>query len=197
MMTVLIVSTVLLTVCVLALGVGVFVLARQIGVLHERLAPIGVQPVLAGLQAGQALPQITARTLDGAAVSVGGFNPSGRAMVLMFVSADCPVCKRTLPTARSVAKEHDLDLVLIGEGDVAALSAMANRTSLDDVPLLLSTELLLLMQIERLPTLVALDARGVITAREIASSRREIEALVATLPPVRQALTEESLHVAV
>lgn len=53
------------------------------------------------------------------------------------------------------------------------------------------------MQIERLPTLVALDARGVITAREIASSRREIEALVATLPPVRQALTEESLHVAV
>ncbi|MDN7353336.1 redoxin family protein [Acetobacter senegalensis] len=197
MMTVLIVSTVLLTVCVLALGVGVFVLARQIGVLHERLAPIGVQPVLAGLQAGQALPQITARTLDGAAVSVGGLNPSGRAMVLMFVSADCPVCKRTLPTARSVAKEHDLDLVLIGEGDVAALSAMASRTSLDGVPLLLSTELLLLMQIERLPTLVALDARGVITAREIASSRREIEALVATLPPVRQALTEESLHVAV
>lgn len=116
MMTVLIVSTVLLTVCVLALSVGVFVLARQIGVLHERLAPIGVQPVLAGLQAGQALPQITARTLEGAAVSVGGLNPSGRAMVLMFVSADCPVCKRTLPTARSVAKEHDLDLVLIGEG---------------------------------------------------------------------------------
>lgn len=194
MLVILTASTLLLTVFTLGLTLGVFVLARQIGVLHERLAPIGVQPVLSGLQAGQALPQVTARTLTDAPVAIGG---ASRAMMLMFVSADCPVCKRALPVARTVAQEHNLDLVLIGEGEVAALSAMAHRTPLDGVPLLVSMELLLLMQIGRLPTVVVLDSRGVITARDVASSRREIEALVATLPQARPALMKETSHVAV
>lgn len=197
MLIILTVSTLLLTVFTLGLALGVFVLARQIGVLHERLAPIGVQPVLSGLQAGQALPQVTARTLADAPVAIGGISATGRAMMLMFVSADCPVCKRALPVARGVAQEHGVDLVLIGEGDVAALSAMAQRTPLEGVPLLVSMELLLLMQIGRLPTLVVLDPRGVITARDVASSRREIEALVATLPQARPAQMKETSHVAV
>lgn len=197
MLIVLTISTLLLTVLTLGLALGVFVLARQIGVLHERLAPIGTQPVLSGLQAGQALPQVTARTLADAPVAVGGANAAGRSMLLMFVSADCPVCKRVLPQARVVAREHDLDLVLIGEGDVSALSAMVSLTPLEGVPLLVSMELLLLMQIGRLPTMVALDPRGVITARDVASGRREIEALVATLPQARPTLTKESSHVAV
>nr|WP_298795533.1 alkyl hydroperoxide reductase [uncultured Acetobacter sp.] len=197
MLILLAVSTLFLTIFTLGLALGVFVLARQIGVLHERLAPIGVQPVLAGLQAGQALPQVTARTLADTPVAIGGASVAGRAMMLMFVSADCPVCKRALPLARAVAQDHDLDLVLIGEGDVVALSAMASRTPLDGVPLLVSMELLLLMQIGRLPTLVVLDPRGVITARGVAGSRREIEALVATLPQARPALKKESYHVAV
>ena len=197
MLIILTVSTVLLTLFTLALALGVFVLARQIGVLHERLAPIGVQPVLSGLQAGQALPQVTARTLADAPVAIGGASAAGRVMMLMFVSADCPVCKRALAIARTVAQANGLDLVLIGEGDVAALSAMARQTPLEGVPLLVSMELLLLMQIGRLPTLVVLDPRGVITARDVAGSRREIEALVATLPQARPALKEEVSHVAV
>lgn len=182
MLTVLTVSTLFLTVCILALGLAVFVLARQIGVLHERLAPIGLQPVLAGLQVGQAIPQLTARTVQDTPFRIGGTNPDGRPMLLMFVSADCPVCKRALPLAQSITQANNIDLVLVGEGEVAALVAMANRNPLNGAPLLISNELLLLMQIGRLPTMVALSPDGVITARDVASNRREIETLVATLP---------------
>lgn len=197
MLTVLTVSTLFLTVCILALGLAVFVLARQIGVLHERLAPIGLQPVLAGLQVGQAIPQLTARTVQDTPFRIGGTNPDDRPMLLMFVSADCPVCKRALPLAQSVTQANNIALVLVGEGEVAALVAMANRTPLNGAPLLISNELLLLMQIGRLPTMVALSPDGVITARDVASNRREIETLVATLPQARLPQIKESLHAAV
>jgi methylamine dehydrogenase accessory protein MauD len=115
----------------------------------------------------------------------------------MFVSADCPVCKRALPLAQSVTQANNINLILVGEGEVAALVAMANRTPLNGAPLLISNELLLLMQIGRLPTMVALSPDGVITARDVASNRREIETLVATLPQARLPQIKESLHAAV
>lgn len=74
MMLFLTISTVLLTCLTLGLAVIVFALARQIGVLHERTAPIGQQPVLAGLQVGQALPRITARLLDDSPFPLGGMH---------------------------------------------------------------------------------------------------------------------------
>ncbi|NHN85593.1 alkyl hydroperoxide reductase [Acetobacter musti] len=198
MLTALTVSTILLTVCALGLAAAVFVLARQIGVLHERLAPAGVQPVLSGLRAGQALPRLTTRRQDGTSFLVGGASVSGRYTVLMFVSADCPVCKRAFPIVRTLAAERGADLVLAGEGDVAALMAMAQRTDPGSVPLVTSVELLLLMQPDRLPTLVVLDPQGTILARDVAGTRAEIETLIATLPHVAEpARTEETLHVAV
>ncbi|NHO32592.1 alkyl hydroperoxide reductase [Acetobacter sp. LMG 1636] len=198
MLAVLTVSTVLLTVCVLALAASVFVLARQIGVLHERLSPIGVQPILSGLRSGQVLPRIVAHCLDGTPFPVGGLNPSGRFTILMFVSADCPVCKRAFPVVQAAAEKRGADLVLVGEGNVEALLVMTQQTRLHGTPLLTSIELLLLMQIDRLPTLIILDPQGVIVARDLAGTRSEIEALVATLPPATEmARTEDALHVAV
>jgi len=180
------VLTVFLTVCVVGLAVAVFALARQIGVLHERLAPIGVQPGVVGLQVGQALPSLVARTLAEGAFPIGGAR--GGAMLLMVVSADCPVCKRVIPVARDVASGRGIDLVLVGEGAVPALREMAGRLARDPalagVPFVTSVELLLLLQIGRLPTLVVLDKRGVIVARDVAATRREVESLVSVLPVV-------------
>ncbi|GBR17130.1 thioredoxin domain-containing protein [Gluconobacter frateurii] len=199
MMLLLTISTILLTCLTVGLAVIVFALARQIGVLHERTAPIGQQPVLAGLQVGQALPRITARLLDDSPFPLGGMHTTDRSNVLMFMSADCPVCKKTLPLVQALAVAHDVDLTLIGEGDIAALRAMTDRMHLGHTPLVTSQELLLLLQVGRLPTLVALDSRGVITARDVASTRAQVEAILGTLPvPVSSSFeTKELLHDAV
>ncbi|MFC0502048.1 thioredoxin domain-containing protein [Asaia krungthepensis] len=199
MMTLLLISTLLLAALCCVLTLAVLVLARQIGVLHERIAPIGQQPVLAGLQAGQALPRVTARTLDDTRFSMGGRHDRGRSSLILFVSPDCPVCKRVLPIVQAQAAIHDLDLVLAGEGDVTALHAMASTIRLGATPFVTSQELLLLLQIGRLPTLVTLNPDGVITARDVANTRQQVEALIATLPASSSSSpeTKEFLHDAV
>ncbi|WP_438383626.1 alkyl hydroperoxide reductase [Asaia sp. BMEF1] len=199
MIIVLLASTLLLAALCCFLTLAVLVLARQIGVLHERIAPIGQQPVLSGLQAGQALPRLTAKRLDDSLLIMGGQHDAGRSSLILFVSPDCPVCKRVLPIVQAQASIHDLDLVLAGEGDVAALRVMASGIRLGATPFVTSQELLLLLQIGRLPTLVTLDPRGVITARDVANTRQQVEALIATLPASSSPSldTKEFLHDAV
>lgn len=56
METTLLVSNLLLWVLVLGLGGVVILLSRQIGVLHERITPVGALMVGRGLQPGDASP---------------------------------------------------------------------------------------------------------------------------------------------
>ena len=72
MLTALIVSQVLSWGVILALVVAVLALARQVGVLHMRVAPAGALTTAGGPSVGARSPAIPARTLEGAAVTVGG-----------------------------------------------------------------------------------------------------------------------------
>ena len=191
------VLTVLLTVGLVAEALALLVLTRQIGILHERLAPIGPQQALAGLQVGQALPRLAARRLDGASFMVGGEGP----LLLMVVGADCPVCKRVLPLAREAANARQIAFVTLGEGDAAAWSDRAGALGLT-ATLAFSHELLLLLQVDRLPTVLLVDASGRIVAREIVGTAAQIDRMMQRLapatPPPRPApaSSKESLHVA-
>lgn len=199
-MTSLLIASTLLLACVCCmLTLALLVLARQIGVLHERTAPIGQQPVLSGLQTGQALPRLTAKRLDNTPFNIGGAHDAGRSSLILFVSADCPVCKRIMPIVEVLANIHDLDLILAGEGDIPALKVVATTMRPNAPPIITSHELLLLLQISRLPTLVALDPHGVITSRDVANTKQQVEAQIATLPAssYRSIETKELLHDAV
>lgn len=65
----------LLVLLVLVLAVVLVALARQIGVLHERLAPLGNQEVKPGLDVGQIVPRLVLHTLDGKPFTVGDVLP--------------------------------------------------------------------------------------------------------------------------
>lgn len=101
-----------LVVLVLVLAVVLVALARQIGVLHERLAPLGNQEVKPGLDVGQVVPRLILHTLDGQPFTVGDVLPAGRRQLLLFVAAECPVCKRVSPIARQIAAERGWTLCL-------------------------------------------------------------------------------------
>ncbi len=67
-MSALMISNVVLWVVVLALVVVVLALSRQIGVLYERVAPMGALTMDKGPQVGDPAPQLQLQDLRGATV---------------------------------------------------------------------------------------------------------------------------------
>src|SRR5262245_42998221 len=117
----LLVSQALLWVVVIALSVVCLALARQIGVLYERIAPAGALAMNAKLAGGDTAPTIPLTTLTGETVTLGP-DASGirsRSQLLFFVSPSCPVCKTLLPVLKSVHREKRarVEIVLASDGD--------------------------------------------------------------------------------
>ena len=112
------VAVVVLFVLVIALVVAVFALARQIGVLYERVAPMGALMMDEGPKVGDVAPVFNLATLAGPRVQVGA--PGTHSTLVFFVSPTCPVCKKLIPVLRSSAKVESawLRVVLASDGDV-------------------------------------------------------------------------------
>ncbi len=200
MMVLLCVWQVVLVLALLVLAVMQVALARQIGVLHERLAPLGDQEVKPGLDVGQVVPRLILHTLEGQPFTVGDVLPAGRKQLLLFVAAECPVCKRVSPIVRQIAAERGLDLVFVGDGPEPELKAMQqSRPEMQGLPLITGVELALVLQINRMPSVVVLDERGTILAKDLVNTRRQIEGVldgIATTHPALPSDTGANAHVA-
>src|SRR5580658_6975176 len=116
-MTALAVSNGALWLVVIALSVALLAVIRQLGVLHERIAPVGALMLAKGLKVGESAPEIAAQDLEGRAMTLGSVRADGRATLIVFVSPTCPVCKTLLPALKSsLASERDwLDIVLASD----------------------------------------------------------------------------------
>src|SRR5690242_14256958 len=123
----LLISQILIWVSILVLAGAVLALARQVGVLHERIAPVGALAIAKGPQAGEAAPKVSGRTLAGTHIDVAGPMPPGQLRLLFFVSPTCPVCKNLLPTAVKFAETEALELLLVGDGEDGDYRSMAER----------------------------------------------------------------------
>ena len=109
----LVVSTVVLWVVVVVLAGVVVALARQIGVLYERVAPAGALMVGKGPAVGEPAPVVHVEALAGGARDIGGPSADGRSTLLFFLSPTCPVCKTLLPVLRSIARREGEWLVIV------------------------------------------------------------------------------------
>jgi methylamine dehydrogenase accessory protein MauD len=177
----LVVSNVLLWVLVIVLSLVVLALARQIGVLHERVAPAGALQPTEGPKIGELTRTAMLTALDGTAVSVGGVNESGRSTFVLFVSPTCPVCKSLVPTAKSLARKETsrLDLVFASDGDSRDKHiAYAKDAGLDDYPYVLSESLGMSYQVSKLPFAVLISADGTLQSKGLVNTREHLESLV-------------------
>jgi methylamine dehydrogenase accessory protein MauD len=176
----LLVSTVLLWVAVVALTAVVLALVRQIGVLHERVFPVGALVTPGGPRVGAAAPAPAAvRDLAGRPVALGGPDPDGARTLLFFVSPTCPVCKTLLPVVLDLARAErpPARVVLASDGDPAEHRAFVARAGLADVPYVLSSELGVLYQVAKLPYAVLIDGAGVLRAKGLVNTREHVESL--------------------
>jgi len=173
----LIVSNLVLWVVVLALLVAVFALARQVGILHERVAPMGALMMDHGPKVGAASPVFTLTDLAGRPVNIGA--PSLSSTLLFFLSPSCPVCKKLLPIVKSTAASERrwLSIVLASDGDEAEQRKFVRRAGLEAFPYVLSTNLGVTYHVSKLPYAVLLDERGIVRAKGLVNSREQLESL--------------------
>jgi len=177
MVNALLVSNALLWLLVVALAGIVAALARQVGVLHERLAPLGALAIARGPAPGEAAPVLLAAALSGASVRIGGADESGRSTLLFFASPSCPMCKTLLPTVRRAAAGEEVRLVYASDGDPAEHAAFAREQALDPASYVLSRELGLRYEVAKLPYAVLIDAAGIVRAKGIVNTREHVESL--------------------
>jgi methylamine dehydrogenase accessory protein MauD len=175
----LIVSNVLLWLALLALAGVVLALLRQIGILHERIAPAGALLGREGPRPGEEAPILEVEDWSGTRLRIGGADPGDAGTLLFFVSPTCPVCKTLLPLLRSVCAAEDgaLRLVVASDGPREEHETFVREHGLALGHYVLSTALGLAYQVGRLPYAVLVDAEGIVRARGLVNSREHLESL--------------------
>lgn len=163
----------------LALGVLTFVtlaLARQIGVLNERIAPAGSAVPSPGIAVGEAVPPLVVHDLAGREATVGGASPRG--VLVLFVSPTCPLCRDLVPVAAELARGRRIDLLYASEGvDAEAHRRYAVQQGIE-APYVLSPELVRRHQVVALPVALLIDATGMLIAKGRVDSREELTQLL-------------------
>jgi methylamine dehydrogenase accessory protein MauD len=171
-------SQILLWVAVIVLAILVAALVRQVGILHERIAPAGALTLHQKVNVGEKPTPLVLDTVGGDRITVGGTR-DGRSQLIFFASPDCPVCKTMLPIVRSAAKaEKDwLDIVLAGDGNPTAYHRLTNEHGLEAVPLVLSEALGRAFGVSKLPYAVLIDEEGRVASLGLINNREHLESL--------------------
>lgn len=176
-MTGIAVSNALLWVLMLGVIVALWALARQVGILYERVAPMGALITDAGPKLGEASPRFEVPALVGGKVEIGGARP--RSQMIFFLSPTCPVCKKLLPILKSASQAERgwLDVVLASDGESTQHLAFYRDAKLDQFPYVLSADLGMTYRVSRLPYAVLLDEQGIIRAKGLINNREQLESL--------------------
>ncbi len=175
----LIASQIVLWLVVLVLTVVCVALARQIGVLYERVAPAGALSINKRLKVGETAPELALETLSGRRLTLGGTREDGRSTLIFFLSPLCPVCKTLLPVLRSIERAEAgwLDVLYASDGEVQEHARFVARASLPRDRYVLSESLGRGLGIAQLPYAVLIGADGAIAALGLVNTREQIESL--------------------
>lgn len=167
----------LLTVLVAVLIVAFFALSRQVGVLFERITPVGAMINDNGPAIGDASPQFTLQSLNHGPVTIGGMQP--KSTLVFFLSPTCPICKTLLPVVKNLRRAEGawLNIILASDGDSEKQRAFIQQQQLGDIPYVLSQELGMAWRVAKLPFSVLISPQGIITAKGLINSREQFESL--------------------
>ncbi len=175
-------STLLLWILVIILGLVVFALARQVGVLHERVAPAGALMPTSGPKVGELTEAADYQDIQGRTVTVGGPGRNGRPALVLWISPTCPVCKGLVPTARSLAQHENLDLVFASDGDRPERHrAYVRDLGLSAYPYIISQQLGMHYAVSKLPFAVLIGADGTLRSKGLVNTREHLESLLESM----------------
>jgi hypothetical protein len=143
-------SVVVLWIVVIAMGITIVALLRQIGVLHARIAPLSVHPGGEGPVVGEPAP-----LADG-----NGYGDAPLTTVLL-TSPSCPVCAQIRPGFRSLRHDYpDVRFVELMYGSDTDATFRA-------------------MRVTSTPYVVTVDRDGIVRGAGVANSIEQVEELLA------------------
>ena len=180
----LLISYVILWALVVVLSLLVFALARQVGVLHERVAPAGALMPTSGPKVGEMTEVMRLTDLKGHAVAIGGADSEGLATLIMFISPTCPVCKSLVPIARSLVSHEGkrMRLVFASDGDkIERHVAYVRDLDMEDYPYIVSQALGLAYAVSKLPFAVLIGSDGALKSKGLVNTREHLESLVESM----------------
>ncbi len=151
------ISYALLWATVLALGFAVLALLRQIGVLHTRIAPMGVHFAGEGPELDAPAPAIA--DVDYAASPY---------TLLAFTSPTCEICASLKPALRRLSRSYD-------EIDLRIVDHESQADTFAD------------FRVRSTPYLIAVDAEGLVRSRGVANTLDQVEEMLAEVlagPPI-------------
>jgi methylamine dehydrogenase accessory protein MauD len=164
---------------VACLGVALLALARQIGILHQRLQPVGALKLGSSLAVGQAAPVVEASDFGGRKLAIGAVDPAAADTLLVFVSPSCPVCKSLLPALRAIRRREQppIKVVLASDGPRLEHADFIAAESLEEFTYVLSEALGIAYGAGRLPHAVLIDGAGIVRATGLVNSREHLDSL--------------------
>jgi len=179
MTVVFITSYIALWILVALLIVALSALAKQIGLLHRRMAPNGARIMNAGPSIGDTITILNATDIHGKAVRV----PSSDALhtALVFVSSSCPVCDELAPALRSMAEHEKVGLKIVlasFNGDEGKNREYAAKHALDNLEFVFSPDLAHTFSVLMAPYAVLIDRNGVVRNKGLVNSREQLESLL-------------------
>lgn len=184
----LLVSNVILWLLVIGLALLVVALARQVGVLHERVAPAGALLPTNGPKVGELTTAMDLSALDGGKVKIGGEKPDPGATLVLFISPTCPVCKSLVPTAKSLVRSEKGRLALVFASDGAENEqqlqqhrAYVKDLRIDEHPYVISMELGMTYQVSKLPFALLIGNDGILRSKGLVNSREHLESLLESM----------------
>lgn len=179
-MQTLVISNVLLWLVLAGVAFALLGLARQIGVLHSRIAPAGALMIDKGIELHQPAPQITAVDIHQEPVPIG--YKSSQAKLLFFMSPTCPICKSLIPAVKALGKsETQLDIIFVSDGEMADQHRLIGDFKLENETFIVSPEVGMTFQIGKLPYGVLIDQQGTLQAKGLVNSREHLDSLIEAL----------------
>jgi methylamine dehydrogenase accessory protein MauD len=174
----------ILWILVISLSFLVFALARQIGVLHERVAPAGALLPTSGPKIGETTEVMNLEDISGKKIIIGGVNSKNLATLIMFISPTCPICKSLVPIALSLASYEfrQMQLVFASDGEnINQHEAYVKDLKIEALPYVISQPLGLKYQVSKLPFAVLIGRDGILKSKGLVNSREHLESLVESM----------------
>jgi methylamine dehydrogenase accessory protein MauD len=180
MLEALLISQVALWVLLLMVAGLQFALLRQVGVIHERIAPMGALTLDKGPKEGEQAPTFDLLDLKKRRIRLGGESAAGKSTLIFFLSPTCPVCKKMLPILKSSARSESrsLEIVLASDGEAPEHERFVAAQNLNEFPYVLSQELGMTYRVGKLPYAVLIDEAGVVRAKGLINTREHLESLI-------------------
>jgi hypothetical protein len=98
---------------------------------------------------------------------------------VLFVSADCPICREVLPSVPVVARQGRLAPILVTDDDAEDVAGAPHLTR-TGAPVLLGREAAERFAVPGTPYAVILDEMGVVRAKGTVNNLEQMEGLVET-----------------